>query len=146
MKSEKEFVDCFIYSAVKQGGFAFKISAPTVSGLPDLYCAMPGFVPVLLEAKFIKDVGAKFKRKIDYSMLQLNLMNNVNKVYSHSDDNAAFGLIGIRTDYELYCKLMHPGVQIITHKDLNPGVNTIQDGNFIDVNLLFRHVVLSLQS
>lgn len=137
-----KFVDC----AIRQGGYAFKIAMSAVSGLPDLYCAMPGHVPVLLEAKLIKDVGSKFSRTIKYSKLQHNLLTSCNAVYT--SPLAAYGLIFVK-DYmgEDYCILMNPDVPIITDNELRTakiGCCITMYKDMIDVSALFYGTVHKL--
>lgn len=145
MKTEKEYEELFISCVKRQGGHAFKIKMSTISGLPDLYCVMPGYSPVLLEAKLIKDVNLKFKRTIRYSKLQVELLKNCNKVNSVM---TAFGLVFVKdhdgTDVVI---LMDPEVPTITHNDLHSlkhGYTYIVDGA-INVNNLFHAVVPKLQ-
>lgn len=101
------------------------------SGLPDLYCVMPGYVPLLLEAKFIKDF--KNQRKIPYTKLQSHLLIECNKP---NKTPVAFGLIGVQTTAgNRYCMLINPGVQIVTFEDLAKSTPFV--GNHIDVDHLF---------
>lgn len=142
-RQETEYSKIFVDCAIKQGGHAFKIAMSTVSGLPDLYCAMPGYVPVLLEAKLIKDVGGTFKRKINYSKLQHNLLKDCNRVYNNI--KVAYGLVFVK-DYmgEDYCCLMDPDLPQLTNLDITSpsvrGVMPVYKG-MIDVVGLFTGVV-----
>lgn len=145
MKTEKDYEELFISCAKKQRGHAFKIKMSTINGLPDMYCVMPGYAPVLLEAKLIKDVGAKFKRTIHYSKLQTELLNNCNKV--NPVYTIAFGLIFVKEHMGSdYCILMPPEVPTITHNDtmsMEKGIVYIDKGG-INVLRLFRDVVPTL--
>lgn len=146
MNTEKDYEEIFIASAKKQGGHAFKIKMSTISGLPDIYCVMPGYAPVLLEAKLIKDVGLKFKRTINYSKLQTELLKNCNKVNTKS---IAYGLIFVKDygDKDL-CLLMEPDIPTLSHNDLftlEPGLVYIQNKH-VDVMTLFQHIVPKLET
>lgn len=144
---ENDYENLFISSVKKQGGHAFKIKMSSIGGLPDLCCFMPGYSPVLLEAKLIKDVGLKFKRTIHYSKLQVELLKNCNKVNSVL---TAYGLIFIKDyDGKDACILMDPEVPTITHNDilsLEPGYIYIQRDKALDVNNLFKHIVPRLHT
>lgn len=72
------------------------------SGLPDLYCSVPSYGPVLLEAKYLKEVCPKFNRTINYSALQKIFLQDCNK----SINNTAFGLIGFKLDKQLYAAVI----------------------------------------
>lgn len=112
-----------------------------------MYCVMPGYAPVLLEAKIIKSVKANFKRTIHYSRLQTNLLNECNVVNTYP---VGFGLIFV-SGYHEAVKLMHPDIPQISDDDLggindynisnNKGLDWIQDGKPIDVLHLFKDVV-----
>lgn len=117
MKTEKDYEEMFITCVKQQGGHAFKIKMSSINGLPDMYCVMPGFVPVLLEAKLIKDVGAKFKRTIHYSKLQTELLKNCNKV--NPLHTVAYGLVFVKGYMEQdYCTLMEPEIPTLTNYDI----------------------------
>lgn len=137
MNNEADFKKVFCDSVAKQGGYTFKIAMSSVSGLPDIYCAMPGFVPVLLEAKWMKNLPlGKFKRKIPYRPLQREILSNCNRVYADRFDYVAWGLIGMEIDEQKYCTLLKPGVEIITEKELINSL-TIIKGEDIQIYPLF---------
>ena len=143
MKNETDFKKAFCTSAHMQGGYTFKIAASMMSGLPDLYCAMPGFVPVMLEAKWIKDVDGKFVRKIPYRPYQREVLNQCNRPYRPFDTMVAFGLIGVHTKTGMYCRLLPPTMEVITSEHIEYG----QDGleviidNKINIPSLFDKIV-----
>lgn len=91
MKSEAEFKKHFKASVRAQGGFSISLAAPMLSGVPDLYVVMPGFAPVLLEAKWMKEVPERFNRKAGFTELQKYFINNCNKVHK----GVAWGLVGM---------------------------------------------------
>lgn len=131
MNNETDFKNVFCESARKQGGYTFKIAMSTVSGLPDLYCAMPGMVPVLLEAKFIKGITSNtFCRKIPYRAMQKEIMRGCNR--PNKNKLVAYGLIGIKIEDKVYYKLMNPAVQIITNGDIVKRHYVVD--NFINVS------------
>lgn len=140
LKTEKDFVELFLWSVARQKGHAFKISAPTIGGLPDLYCAMPGYAPVLLEAKLIRDVKANFKRTIHYTRQQTELLKDCNKVNRYP---VAFGLIFVN-GYHCVAKLMHPDIPQITDMEIHhtKGLAWIMDDKQpMDVLSMFNGVV-----
>ena len=104
MKNEADFKRIFKNSVRKYKGYCISLAAPMISGLPDLYCIMPGYIPVLLEAKYLGDVGDVFKRKIQYRPLQRFWLDGCNKVYEY----AAWGLVGFHHKGMYYCCLIHP--------------------------------------
>lgn len=93
MKNEAEFKSIFKKSIKAHKGFSLSLAAPMVVGIPDLYVVIPGYIPILLEAKWLGDIKKPtFKRKINYSPLQQNFLNECNRVNNYS----AFGLIGFK--------------------------------------------------
>lgn len=120
MQNETDFKNAFCDSVSKQGGYTFKIAMSTMRGLPDIYCAMPGYIPLLLEGKYIKDLPeGKFSRKIKYRPLQREILISCNKVYSGmyggTKVKVAYCLMGIDLGNKKYCTLLDPEVQVITH-------------------------------
>lgn len=101
MKNEAEFKTLFKKSVTAQGGFCLTLAAPMISGIPDLYVIMRGFMPVLLEAKFLGKVKVGFQRKIKYSPMQRFWMGECNKVYPCT----ALGLIGYQIGSYIMCSL-----------------------------------------
>lgn len=143
MNNEADFKKAFCNCAAKQGGYTFKIAMSTMSGLPDLYCIVPGYIPVLLEAKWMREVpeNGKFKRKIPYRPLQQDYLTNCNRVIRGS----AWGLIGLDCGENKYVCLMDPQVPIITHdKLINPIDSMPIVGDMVDVIGLFEGVVPKL--
>lgn len=144
MNNESDFKKVFCSSVGKFGGYSFKIAMSTMSGLPDIYCAMPGYVPVLLEAKYDKSITeGKFKRKIKYRPFQREILNNCNKVYKYyTNYKVSFCLMGLDINDKKYCTLIDPELKEITH-DLIVNENELvpiqkhKDGWFIDVDMLF---------
>ena len=105
MKTEADFKSAFKRSVKAQSGFAISLAAPMISGLPDLYVSMPGYTPLILEAKWFGEVKiCRFSRKIPYSKMQLNNLNDINKV----NDYTAMGLMGFKYGGECMCALVHP--------------------------------------
>ena len=83
-----------------------------VVGVPDLYCIAPGYMPVLLEAKWMGDITAhNFNRKIPYSAMQKVWIKAACKV----QDYAAMGLIGFKFRDQTWCVLMEEGIENINY-------------------------------
>lgn len=117
MKTEAEFKKLFCDSVKKQGGYTLRLAAPLMSGLPDIYCNMPGYCPLLLEAKFIKGLSGEFKRKIGYSKLQLNILRSC----WDANPYTAFCLMGVEHENILYWSLLEPSLEAITKENLSNG-------------------------
>lgn len=63
-------------------GYALKISHQTAVGIPDLLVSLPGYVPCLLECKWLGRVSGGFSRKIkltDKQRLELDRFNKANR-------------------------------------------------------------------
>lgn len=101
MKDEATFKSIIKKSIRKDKGYVISLAAPMISGIPDLYMLYPDYIPVLLEAKFLKEVPAKFSRKINYSPMQVLFLEECNKVAN----NSAFGLIGFKWHGEYWAVL-----------------------------------------
>lgn len=111
MKNEAEFKTAFKKSVTKQKGYSISLAAPMISGIPDLYVIMPGFVPLLLEAKWFGEVSSTFIRKIPYTKAQLFMLQNVHRV----GPGTAFGLIGYKLDGKYYATLVDPIYESCTY-------------------------------
>jgi len=144
VKNEAEFKSVFRASVRAQKGFTITIAAPTFSGLPDLYCIMPKYIPVLMEAKWLKDLPDKgFKRTIPFKPMQLHYIKNINKVHN----NAAVGLIGFEWRNETYCLIynVYDGVpSVLQSDDLAHHNFVIRQNKVFDVGLLFNKAGISL--
>lgn len=93
MKNEAEFKSIFKKSVRAQKGFSISLAAPTLPGTPDLYVIIPGYVPVLLEAKYLGTVNnLKFKRKLQFTPMQRHYLKECCRVADHT----ALGLIGFK--------------------------------------------------
>lgn len=92
MKNEAEFKSAFKKSVRAQKGYSISLAAPMLSGIPDLYVIMPGYMPILLEAKWLGEVGLSFRRKIQYKPMQMLYLDECCKVHP----KAAMGLIGFK--------------------------------------------------
>lgn len=101
MKNESDFKSVFKRSIKAEKGFSLSLAAPTISGIPDLYSIIPGYIPVLLEAKWLKEVTTKFSRKIPYSALQEVWLTECNRVNPFT----AYGLIGFKWQSEIFACL-----------------------------------------
>lgn len=144
MNNETDFKKVFCDSVAEQKGYTFKIAMPTISGLPDIYCVYPGFIPTLLEAKYIKDIPetGKFKRKIPYRPFQQEILKNSNRVVWGS----AWCLLGLDCGDKKFCTLIDPDIEIVTHNlMIDPDGLVPIYKNKIDVRLLFDSAVPYLQ-
>jgi len=93
MKNEAEFKTVFKKSVRAQKGFCLSLAAPMIVGIPDLYVVINGFMPVLLEAKWLGVVNHyPFKRKIEYTEMQKKWIVDCCEVRRYS----ALGLIGYK--------------------------------------------------
>jgi hypothetical protein len=137
MNSEIELKKKIKDSAKAQGGFAVSLASGMHGGLPDLYVVMPGFAPLLLEAKWIKNTSQGFKRKIPYSPMQRNFFNNCNTVVS----NAAIGIIGFKLDKITYMCIIDPQRDVICSDFIfYTGYDTIYKGKkLFDVKKALTH-------
>lgn len=140
MKNEADFKRVFKKSVKAQGGFALSLAAPMLAGIPDLYVVMPGYLPVLLEAKWLGEVNPdKFKRKVRYSPLQVVWIKECHSIVNYS----ALGLVGFRTGKRIIAALVPYDTEYfecITQNVLLDG-NTVAltDGEF-SVMSLFEQV------
>ncbi len=125
MKSEAQFKVAFKNSVRHYKGATVTLAAPTLPGIPDLYCIMPNYMPVLLEAKWLGNIpNRKFKRKIQYSSMQLSYANRVNTVHPF----AMMGLVGLTWNKITYCVLT----------PINPTKNELTSEFFGDYNRVTR--------
>lgn len=111
MRNEAEFKKIFCNSVKRDKGFTIKLAAPMFGGIPDLYCIYPGYMPVLLEAKWLGDLTHLFSRKIPLSALQLYWLEESNKVQPHS----SFGLVGFKHEGITYAVLTSYNVTQINY-------------------------------
>ncbi len=134
--NETQFKRIFRDSVEKIGGFAFPISMSIMNGLPDLYCVIPGHIPVLLEAKWLKDIPecGKFKRKTPYRPLQRDYLKNSIKVAKGS----AWCLMGIDCGEKKFCGFIHPDIEVITDAFTIDQDGCIPITDTIDVKHLFE--------
>ena len=146
MQNEADFKKIFCKSIKNDKGFTMKLAAPMFGGIPDLYCIYPGYMPVLLEAKWLGELTALFDRKIPLSALQLHWLEETNKVQSSS----SFGLVGFVHGPLIYAVLTDHNVTQIDHtfKKHWPYCIYNPSTRFFDVRSLFgySHIpVMNLQ-
>lgn len=124
MKNEADFKKAFKKSVKAFKGYSMTLAAPTISGIPDLYVIIKGYMPVLIEAKWLGELNnPTFKRKINYSPLQLHWIRESNKVQRY----ASMGLVGLKRADKIYCILQEVDTlnnNYITH-------NFIIDYNYV---------------
>ena len=142
MKNESDFKKVFCDSAHKHGGYTFKIAASIMNGLPDLYCAIPGYIPVLLELKWMKIPPGAFSKKIPYRPMQQEILSSCNRVYKKGNCGpVAFGLIGLSMEDGNFCMLIDPKFPSISSKDTDNKLTFIENNNHISIQNLFSGVV-----
>ena len=125
MKSESEFKSSFKRSVSHHKGASISLAAPVLPGIPDLYIILPNYMPVLLEAKWLGSIPrTKFKRKIQYSPMQLSYANRLNTVQPY----AMMGLIGLIYNKKTYAVLT----------PINPTENYLESTFFEDYNKVAR--------
>lgn len=107
MKNEAAFKTAFKKSLRAQKGFSMTLACPTFSGVPDLFVISKGHMPVMLEAKWLGDLKThNFSRKIPYTAMQINWMEESNQ----AQPNSALGMIGFKFQNEYFCVLTPSGV------------------------------------
>lgn len=142
MTDENSLKKLFKRSVHQQGGLAVSLTSMSNSGICDLYVIMPKFSPVLIEAKYSKEPvnRAKFSRKIKYTALQVDFMNNVNKVH----DRSAFGLVFFHINGDTICSLLSPDITHINESYVkNPHVVVNKATQLFDVVSLFTQAGIS---
>lgn len=91
VKNEAEFKSLFKKSVRAQKGFSLSLAAPMVVGIPDLFVVMPGYMAILLEAKWLGEIKRdNFSRKLLFTPMQINWIETSHKVNPYT----AMGLIG----------------------------------------------------
>lgn len=136
MKNESDFKSAFCKSIRSAKGYATKLAAPMISGIPDIYAIMPGYMPVLLEAKWFGEITSySFNRKIKYSALQVDWLNETNKVQNFS----SFGLMGLKYEGHIYCVLTPFHVTHISHEFKRRFPYCVLDKKMFDVKELFLY-------
>lgn len=135
MKDEAAFKKRFKASVRAQGGFSISLAAPMMPGIPDLYCVMPGFAPVLLEAKWMKELPFLFNRKPKFTELQKHFIASCNKVHP----GIAWGLIGGKYDKRIFACLAPPSMNIHSHYINSDNVSfLVKQSEFFDIRKLFE--------
>lgn len=118
MNNEAAFKSVFKRSVRAHKGFALSLAAPMLSGLPDLYVCMKDYIPILLEAKWLKDINrSTFKRKLQFTEMQKNYIESCDTLNPYS----AMGLIGLKYNDTIYACLVKwntPLFDAFTHEFL----------------------------
>lgn len=91
MRNEADFKAAIKKSVRAQGGYCFSTTGAVTAGIPDLFVSMPGFIPVLLEAKWMK---FGYKRKINITPIQRKTLQDINKV----NPSQAFIICGFKDE------------------------------------------------
>ena len=134
--NETAFKLLFKKSVEHHGGVAISLNSSFYAGLPDLYILVPGYTPCLVEAKFLKDVGPTFKRKINYSPVQRSILDKTSKLCEH----ASLGLVGYKQGKQLIAALVPSKLEHITHDCHHAGTSISIRGKFFDIPGMFKHV------
>lgn len=91
MRNESDFKSAFKRSVRRYHGFSLSLAAPMIAGIPDLFVVMPGYMPVLLEAKWLGEIKReRFSRKLNFTPLQILWIKECHEVNPYT----AMGLIG----------------------------------------------------
>ncbi len=137
MKNETEFKTTFKKSIKADKGFSISLAAPTISGVPDLYVIYPGYIPLLLEAKFLKEVPDRFSRKINYSPLQKLWLDECNRVNPYT----AYGLVGFKWCGQIFCCLTPFSVTQIDYTFATKHAHCAYDPKtkLFDIKCMFEH-------
>ena len=137
MRNEADFKKIFCKSIKEDGGFTMKLAAPMFGGIPDIYCIYKGFMPVMLEAKWLGEVASPFNRKIPFSDLQKHWLEECNKTQPHS----AFGLVALIQGPLTYAVLTDYTTTHINSafKDEFPYCIYSSEDKRFDVRSLFKH-------
>lgn len=104
--NEAKFKSAFRKSVTQHKGFSIALSAPMISGLPDMYCCLPEFLPILLEAKWLGEITRdKFSRKVPFTEMQQHWIQCCDNVSPYS----AMGLVGFKYRNLYYAVLVKYG-------------------------------------
>ena len=142
MKNEAQFKSLIKKSIRAQKGFSLSLAAPMISGLPDLYCVLPSYIPVLLEAKWLGTIERNtFKRKIPFTPLQVVWIQECHEVSPYS----AMGVVGLIYKGEIHCALVEYGTELFntfdhTFIDRCSYVTYNKDKKTLDILELFAKV------
>ena len=91
MKNEADFKKLIKKSVTAQGGLYMSLACPVLSGIPDAYILMPGYSPILVEAKYMKDLNDTFHRSIHYTAMQKYYLKHCENILTDS----CIGLMGV---------------------------------------------------
>lgn len=131
MKNEAEFKSIFCDKVKKIGGYTIRLAGPLVSGLPDIYCSVPTYVPLLLEAKFMKGLKENFERKIQITPIQKHILDGCWK----SNPRTAYILLGVEYEGNIYCGMLPHSTQKLYDQHILTFQKIIK--NNIDIGALF---------
>lgn len=144
MTNEAEFKKRIKVSIKHHGGFAVNLASVgmSVGGLPDIYAVILNYGPVLLEAKWLKDVGNTFKRKINYSALQKQFLKDTNSVYNGS----AYGIVGFAYGNRVYACLIQHEIETLHEGYISSGSTSyIEKGTpYFDIPTMFKYTSIKV--
>ena len=112
MKCEAEAKSTLKRSVRAYGGCSFSLNSSFHTGLPDLYIAFPGRIPILVEAKFFKDLTPNFAKKIPYSKIQKWTLDELNVVQKGS----AWGCMFIKSGRDYFMFFVPSDISFIDYK------------------------------
>jgi hypothetical protein len=137
---EATFKRLFKKSVRSQGGLAISLSSNIYSGLPDLVVMLPNMRSVFIEAKYLRDVGDVFERKILYSPEQSRFMYECNSI----SPGSGFGLVGFHHQGKLTASLVPYRYDKIdsNYRDYTGFSRIVSDDKFFDVTTMFKYLDL----
>jgi hypothetical protein len=104
--NEAKFKTAFKKSVKAHKGHSLSLAAPMLVGLPDLWVAIPEYIPVLLEAKWLGEITKdKFSRKVPFTPMQQHWIQQCCLVTRCS----AMGLVGFKWRGLYYAVLVEYG-------------------------------------
>ena len=133
MKNEAEFKKAFKNSVKAQSGYSISLAAPMLPGIPDLYVIMPNYMPVLIEAKWLGNIGDRFRRKLALTEMQKMYLDECCKIHSKS----ALILVGYRQYGEYWATLKLRTIGQDEYEDGRSGLTCKFDKKLCDVGFMF---------
>jgi hypothetical protein len=140
MKTEADFKTAFSKSVKRHKGVCIKLAAPLLVGIPDLYVIIPGYMPVLLEAKWLGQIRInRFSRKMNYTETQIRWIRECCEV----QEFAALGLAGYQQENNITAVMLKYGTpefyQVSNGSIYNCGLSTIyKHSQIFDVPYMFE--------
>jgi len=109
MKNEKEFKKLVKQSIRRFKGVYIALAAPMVVGIPDAYVSLSGYIPVLLEMKWLGEIKRdKFSRQVPFTEMQMLQIKECHDVNPYS----AMGLLGFIYQDQIHACLVAYGTPL----------------------------------